>query len=328
MSGELVRLNVYSADGKSSMAYHSGVEVYGTEYCFAGGNSGGSGVTLQRPRAAPPGGSWVFYQTVEIAPLQKTREEVQRLVSEIRAEFTAGSYDLVSRNCNHFSEAFCQKLCGKGLPVWVNALAGLGNALGVGGLIRGAMGQGAVGGGKADVGAGGLASTGLMSASIGADGDLSGEVDWGSVGVLNSADGDAASALQAGKAVWSEADSSAELLLFLPLRTQVKLQALQLSAPSAAEAPQHARLFKNERNLDMADAAGGVAPTQDYAAIPWRASPGDADGTVTAALEVNFLKFQGLGFLAVHLCRDDEDGVPDEEGPPICVKSLRLIGKT
>eukprot|EP00401_Gymnodinium_catenatum_P082394 CAMPEP_0117617436 /NCGR_PEP_ID=MMETSP0784-20121206/85591_1 /TAXON_ID=39447 /ORGANISM="" /LENGTH=122 /DNA_ID=CAMNT_0005421277 /DNA_START=107 /DNA_END=472 /DNA_ORIENTATION=- len=122
------------------MAYHSGVDY------------GGSGITLQRPRAPPPGGSWVFYQTVEVAPLQKSRDEVQRIVTEIRAEFTAGSYDLVSRNCNDFSDAFCKRLCDQGIPSWVNALAGIGNSLGVGNLIRSAMGHGAASaGGKADV---------------------------------------------------------------------------------------------------------------------------------------------------------------------------------
>jgi len=179
MSGaaqELVRLNVYTPEGGGAIGfYHTGVEVHGTEYVFAGGNSGGSGVGLQRPRVPPPGSGWTFYQTVEIAPLQKTRDEVQQIVAALRAEFSAGSYDLVERNCNHFSEAFCQRLCGQGIPSWVNALAGIGKSLGVGGMIRNAMGMGSGGGGKADVGAGGLASAGLLAGSAGADGDLSGE---------------------------------------------------------------------------------------------------------------------------------------------------------
>lgn len=308
------------------MAYHSGVEVYGTEYCFAGGNAGGSGVTLQRPRAPPPGGSWVFYQTVDIAPLQKSKDEVQRIVTEIRAEFTAGSYNLVSKNCNTFSDAFCNRLCGKGIPTWVNALAGIGNSLGLSDIINKAMGGSSGGGsGKGDVGSGGLASSGLLAGSVGSDGDLSGEVDWATAGVLNSSNDDAANALRSGGAVASEEDSSAELLIFLPFKSQVKLQRVHLSAPSADQAPGHLRLFANEQNLDMNDAGGGVAPTADFAEIPWGAA--GPDGVVTAALEVNMMKFQNLGFLAVHVCREDEDGLPEEGGSPICVQSLRLIGK-
>lgn len=326
MSGDQVRLNVYSATGSQSMAYHSGVEVHGTEYLYGGSTSGGSGVSLQRPRVPPPGSGWQFYQTVEIAPMQKSKAEVQSIVAELRAEFSAGSYDLVSRNCNHFSDAFCQRLCGQGIPSWVNALAGIGNSLGIGGLIRNAMGQGAASaGGKADVGAGGLASTGLMAGSVGADGDLSGEIDWPQAGVLNTSVDDAGNALQSGAPISSEEDSTAELLVFLPFRSQVKLQAIHFSASTAERAPRHVRLFANERNLDMNDAAGGVAPTADFKDIPWSAGP---DGTVTAALEVNFLKFQNLGFLAVHFCREDEDGLPEEGGEPICVHGLRLVGKT
>lgn len=327
MASEMVKVNVYSPNGQQSMAYHSGVEIFGTEYCFGGGPGGGSGVMLQRPRAPPPGGSWVFYQTAEVAPLTKTKDEVTRIVQEMRMEFSSGSYDLVSRNCNHFSEAFCQQLCGQSIPGWINALAGLGNSLGLGGMIKQAMGQGSGGGGGVKPGesAGGLASAGLMAGSVGSDGDLTGELDWGSCGVLNGAADDAVGDLRNGSPVASEADSSAELLFLLPMRSQVKLQAVQLTAPSSERAPGHARIFANMRNLDMSDAAGGEAPTADFATIPW-GSPG-ADGAVSAVLEVNFLKFQNLGFLAIHLCREDEDGLPEEDGEPICVQGLRLVGK-
>lgn len=323
---EMVKVNVYSPSGGQSVAYHSGLEVYGTEYVFAGGNAGGSGVTLQRPCVAPPGSGWVFYQSVEVAPLDKSKEEVQRAISDLRAEFTAASYDLVSRNCNHFSEALCQRLCGKSIPSWVNALAGIGNSLGVGNLIRNAMGQGApaAAGGKADVGAGGLASAGLLAGSVGQDGDLSGEVDWTGVGVLNSPDDDASGALRTGSLVASEEDASAELLFLLPFKSQVKLQAVHLTAPTAAQAPCRVRLFANERNLDMNDAAGGVVPTADFEKVTWATGPGEA---VTAKLEVNFLKFQNIGFLAMHVCREDEDGLPEEGGIPVCVQAVRFLGK-
>ena len=65
---------------------------------------------------------------------------------------------------------------------WVNRLAAVGDSL------RGVMGAPAPaapsGPAKAD-GAGGLAATGLVSRSIDADGDLSSEVEWSSVGVRN-----------------------------------------------------------------------------------------------------------------------------------------------
>mmetsp|Transcript_57856 Transcript_57856/g.102800 ORF Transcript_57856/g.102800 Transcript_57856/m.102800 type:complete len:333 (+) Transcript_57856:65-1063(+) len=325
---EMVRVNVYSPTGGQHAVYHSGLEVFGVEYVFAGGSGGGTGVSMQRPRVPPPGSGWTFYQSAEVAALRASKQEVERIVQEVRADFPAGSYDLVSRNCNHFSDALCKRLCGQGIPGWVNALAGIGNSLGVGNLIKSAMGQsagsGGYAGGKADVGAGGLSSAGLMAGSVGADGDLGGEIDWASAGILNAEGDDAVDALRSGGVVASEQDVSAEMLFQLPFRSQVKLQAVQFATPNSEKAPSHVRLFANKRNLDMADAAGGEAPTADFAKIPWAAA---SDGSLAAKLEVNFLKFQNLGFLSMHLCREDDDGLPEEDGQPVCVQSVKFIGK-
>merc|ERR1712151_270649 len=163
-----------------------------------------------------------------------------------------------------------------------------------------------------------------MAGAVGADGDLSGEIDWAKSGVLNAQGDDPASSLRNGGLVSSEEDSSAELLFQLPFKTQVKLQALLLSSPSKEQAPTHVRVFANARNLDMNDAAGGEAPTADFPSVPWTDA---GDGSVTAKLEVNFLKFQNLGFLAVHVCREDEDGLPEEGGTPVCVQGVRFLGK-
>jgi len=281
-------------------------------------------VSLQRPKVPPPGTGWTFYQSVDVAPLQKSRGEVETILRDLKVEFSSGSYDLVSKNCNHFSEAMCQRICSKSIPSWVNAAASVGNSLGIGGLIRNAMGQAAPSaGGKADVGAGGLASTGMMSGSVGADGDLSGEVDWGQAGVGNAQGDDPANVVRSGGPVTSEDD--AELLFELPFRSLVKLQALHLTAASADEAPTCVRLFANERNLVMTDAAGEVAPTQEFSPVAW-SEPGP-DGSVTAALDVKFLKFQNLGYLAVYVCRQDEDGLASQDGDKVCIQRFRLAGK-
>lgn len=322
---EMVRVNVYSPTGGQHLVYHSGVEVFGTEYLFGGGGAtGATGVSLQKPKVPPPGSGWTLYQSVDVAPLQQSRGEVENVLRELKVEFSSGSYDLVSKNCNHFSEAFCQRLCGTGIPSWVNAAASVGNSLGIGNLIRNAMGQSAPSaGGKADVGAGGLGSAGMMTGTVGSDGDLSGEVDWSQAGVGNAQGDDPANALRSGGSVTSEDD--AELLFELPFRSLVKLQALHLTAASVDEAPTCVRLFANERNLVMTDAAGEVAPTQAFGPVQW-SEPGP-DGAVTAALEVKFLKFQNLGYLAVYVCREDEEGLAVQDGEKVCIRSLRLVGK-
>ena len=40
-----------------------------------------------------------------------------------------GSYDLLARNCNHFSDALCQRLCAKRIPGWVNRAARVGQSV-------------------------------------------------------------------------------------------------------------------------------------------------------------------------------------------------------
>ena len=71
-------------------------------------------MTVQRPKVPPTGSDWTFYQTIDIAPCRLSRDDAMRAIQELRAEFPASGYDLMARNCNHFSEALCQRLCNSG----------------------------------------------------------------------------------------------------------------------------------------------------------------------------------------------------------------------
>jgi len=297
---DTVKLNVYSPTGGQHAVYHSGVEVLGAEYVFGGGDSSFSGVTAQRPRIPPPGSGWVFYQTVDIGPLQLARDAAHRALTELRSEFAASSYNLVSRNCNHFADALCNRLCGHGIPGWVNRLAGVGSAVqSAVGATQGSAGQ------RSEGGAGGPAAAGLV-ARFTTGGDLGSEVDWNNVGVLNSGLEDATGALRTGEEVASLSDGSPELLIIIPFISPVKLKAVQIEAPSRARAAVKARLFANQRDLDMDDAAGGVASTQEVTSIDWNEIQ-QGHSMVSASIEVNFLKFQNLGCLAVYLASEEDE---------------------
>ena len=87
------------------------MEVFGGEYVFGGGNTSYSGVTVQRPKVPPTGSGWTFYQTVDIAVCRFSRDHAMREIQELKAQFPASSYDLMARNCNHFADALCQRLC-------------------------------------------------------------------------------------------------------------------------------------------------------------------------------------------------------------------------
>lgn len=53
--------------------------------------------------------------------------DISQIIRELRLEFPQGSYDLLNKNCNTFSNEFCKRvLDGLEIPKWVNRLAGIG----------------------------------------------------------------------------------------------------------------------------------------------------------------------------------------------------------
>lgn len=136
---EKVLLNVYEpregqhpAGGALGFAaYHTGVEVFGVEYFFAGGEGqSGSGVHTQPPRASPPGSPWIYQKTVEIGVTTLSSREVADTANRLgSSSFNASTYHLLAKNCNHFSDAFCKAITKNktGIPGWVNRAANWGN---------------------------------------------------------------------------------------------------------------------------------------------------------------------------------------------------------
>lgn len=45
------------------------------------------------------------------------------LIIELGAHYSGKSYNIISKNCNHFGDEFAKRLCGKGIPGWINRLA-------------------------------------------------------------------------------------------------------------------------------------------------------------------------------------------------------------
>ena len=111
-----VLLNVYSLTGGQHVAYHSGVEVLGAEYVLGGSDTSYSGVYAQIPRVPPARSGWVCYQSVEVGTFERPRDEELCAINELKAAWPGSAYGLVSKNCNHFSDAMCQRLCGPRIP--------------------------------------------------------------------------------------------------------------------------------------------------------------------------------------------------------------------
>lgn len=101
-------------------AYHSGVEINGQEYTFAGG----AGIFSHGPKQAQGAR---FRCRVLIGRVSITSRELQDAIDSMRPQWPGNSYHVMRKNCNSFSEALCQKLMGRSIPGWVNRLAWLGN---------------------------------------------------------------------------------------------------------------------------------------------------------------------------------------------------------
>ena len=50
-----------------------------------------------------------------------------KVLSDIKKDFPANEYHVVNNNCNHFSNEFCQRLVGVGIPGYINRMAKFGS---------------------------------------------------------------------------------------------------------------------------------------------------------------------------------------------------------
>ncbi|XP_071449731.1 deubiquitinase DESI2 isoform X2 [Hetaerina americana] len=131
MAREPVILNVYDMywinEYTTSLGlgvFHSGVEIYGTEYAYGGHPYPFPGIFEIAPRDAEDlGDQFRFRQSIHVGYTDFTEDEVKRIVAELGKDFRGDRYHLMNKNCNHFSGSFTQILCGEDIPSWVNRLA-------------------------------------------------------------------------------------------------------------------------------------------------------------------------------------------------------------
>ena len=57
------------------------------------------------------------------------QDEIDTVVRQASEEFQGTAYNLLTRNCNHFTSYICQKLTGRAGPGWLNRAASIGVAL-------------------------------------------------------------------------------------------------------------------------------------------------------------------------------------------------------
>ncbi|KAL9090699.1 MAG: hypothetical protein Q9165_005187 [Trypethelium subeluteriae] len=133
-----IRINVYDLLPPSRVSsilwslgtslLHSGVVIGDKEYAFGGHDQPGvSGVYWTRPRLEPPGGTFKLEILHGFSYLPV--EDIEGIVREVSQKFQGPSYNLLTKNCNHFTSHLCHRLTSRRAPSWLNRAASIGVAL-------------------------------------------------------------------------------------------------------------------------------------------------------------------------------------------------------
>ena len=119
---KLVKVNVYDLLDISVLKicglglHHSGVQIGVSEYEFGAC----TGINIIEPLQAQ---NAKFSHTIKYKSIDE--ERVTLILRELYTEFTEDNYDMLSRNCNHFTEAFVYKLTKQRIPKYINRISSL-----------------------------------------------------------------------------------------------------------------------------------------------------------------------------------------------------------
>lgn len=95
-------------------AYHTGVEISGTEYAFGAG----SGIY-----ECSPGDYGALVEKVDMGTASLSNRDIKRIIDRLRLSFPGDSYHLILNNCNCFSDELVRTCCSRRIPAWINRAA-------------------------------------------------------------------------------------------------------------------------------------------------------------------------------------------------------------
>jgi len=103
--------------------YHTGIEIGGFEYQYGGNPDVSRSGVFQH---APLNVAGATYRESFLLGIVKDLRTAHAALDVVKEQFRANEYNLITRNCNHFSEALSLKLLNKRIPSFINRMARLG----------------------------------------------------------------------------------------------------------------------------------------------------------------------------------------------------------
>nr|GMD45712.1 deSI-like protein At4g17486 [Ipomoea batatas] len=97
-------------------------ELHGVEYGFGAHEHSTTGIFEVKPKQCP---GFTFRKSILIGRTDLGPKEVRAFMEKLAEEYSGNSYNLITKNCNHFCNDVCSRLTGKPIPRWVNRLARL-----------------------------------------------------------------------------------------------------------------------------------------------------------------------------------------------------------
>ncbi|OEH74166.1 hypothetical protein cyc_04376 [Cyclospora cayetanensis] len=134
MPGTDVFLNVYKINGSPDWCapcglYHTSVQIGELEYSF--GEGVGVTYSTHNPRVDGVHGflDGTYEYSLHMGVSTLSALELSNVISTLQRVFQGNKYDLINRNCNHFSDTLLKAVVNKGIPSYINRASRYGNWL-------------------------------------------------------------------------------------------------------------------------------------------------------------------------------------------------------
>ncbi|KAJ0603574.1 putative PPPDE peptidase domain-containing protein [Helianthus annuus] len=101
------------------------MNVHGVEFAFGFHKQSTTGIFEGEPKQCE---GFTFREQILIGWTEMSLKEIRTFMEELARDYKGNSYNLITRNCNHFCIDACIRLTGNPIPSWINRLAKIGKS--------------------------------------------------------------------------------------------------------------------------------------------------------------------------------------------------------